>query len=65
VRSSIGNVLKDLGDLDGAHEQYEQAIEILMKKLPEGHPDIEKVRQYLDAVKGEINLKSSNQNTLS
>jgi len=50
VRLTLGNALKDFGDLDGAQREMEAVIELRSKKVGNGHPRTANARHNLAAL---------------
>jgi tetratricopeptide (TPR) repeat protein len=52
--NNLGNVLQDLGDLEGAKAHFERALQILREFLGDEHPTTKLVRGNLESL-GKIN----------
>ena len=49
--NNLGEVLHDMGDLQGAKEYSEPALEILQNRLGKDHPDTKLVRKNLESLR--------------
>jgi hypothetical protein len=49
-RNNLGGVLRDLGDLPGAREQFDRALAISEAALGPDHPDVGVIRNNLGSV---------------
>ena len=50
ILSNLGNVLRDLGDLAGAREDFQRAQEIFRGLLGDEHPDTILARRDLESL---------------
>lgn len=57
-RNNLGLLLRDLGDIAGAHREITRALEIMKKEVGAGHRRVAQFEKNLDVVSRELRRKS-------